>query len=151
MLEELITHGNPRHEGPSSYSLGELTMNPEQLNQQFEPIYRANPDAVNSYLKGITDLVLDAMDRQTGVCSYEDLFNEIHPLMPNAADLGIGPALADNLAQMMIEKTVDYRSRPLPDADAELAMLNKIIETMKQHGLKTAGEAIAYLHKQQIN
>lgn len=127
------------------------TLNLAALNQQFEPIYRANPDAVNFYLQGIIELVLDAMDRKTGVFCYEDLFNEIHPILPNAEDLGIDRMLADNLARMLIEQTVDYRARPLPDSDAELAILNKIIDVMKQRGFETAGEAIAYLHKQQFN
>ena len=123
----------------------------EKLNAQFEPIYRANPDAVDSIMRETTRLICAAMGRQTGVCSYDMLFDEVRPAMPSGADVGISPALADGILRLMIQQTVEQRSRFLPDAEHELAMLNRIAETMQRHGFETVGEAIAYLHKQQIN
>lgn len=125
-------------------------MNLEELNK-LEHFYRTNPNGISSYLNEVAVLVSAAMNRQTGVFSHDDLFDEIRPRMPSAADLGISPALADSVAQMIIEKTVDYRSRPLPDSDAELEMVNKIVGVMERYGFKTAGEAIEFLHRQQIN
>jgi len=123
----------------------------EKLNAQFEPVYWANPDAVESFMQETADLICTAMDRQTGVYSYDLLFDEVRPAMPSGADVGISPALADGILWLLIQRTVELRSRFLPDAEHELEMLNRITETMQRHGFKTAGEAIAYLHKQQIN
>ena len=123
-------------------------MNLEKLNQQFKPIYQKNPDAVNLYVKATARLVWEAMDRQTGVCSYDVLFDEVRPAMPSGADVGINAALADGLLRLMIQQTVDRRSQWAPN---ELAMLDRITETMKEHGFKTAGEAIEFLRKQQLN
>ena len=123
----------------------------EKLNAQFEPIYRANPDAVESVMRETADLICEAMDRQTGVCSHDMLFDEVRPAMPSGADVGISPALADGILRRMIQHIVDARSQPFLEAEHELAMLNRIMETMERHGFKTAGEAIAFLHKQQIN
>ena len=123
----------------------------EKLNAQFEPIYRANPVAVESIMREIADLILEAMDRQTGVFSYDMLFDEVRPAMPGGADFGISSALADGILRLMIQQTVEHRSRLLPDTQHELAMQNRIIEIMERHGFKTAGEAIAFLHKRQLN
>lgn len=123
----------------------------ERLNAQFEPIYRANPDAVEAIMQETGDLICAVMERQTGVFSYDLLFNEVRPVMPSGADVGISSAMADSILRLMIQQIVKHRSRSFMDAGHELAMLNRIAETMKQYGFKTAGEAIEFLHKQQIN
>lgn len=123
----------------------------EKLNAQFEPIYRANPAAVESVMRETADLIREAMDRQTGVFSDDALFDEVRPAMPSGADFGISHDLADGILRLLIRQTVEHRSRLLPDTQHELAMLNRIAEIMERHGFKTAGEAIALLHKQQIN
>lgn len=122
-------------------------MNTEQLNQQFEPIYRANPDAVKSYMEIIADSVCIAIKKQAGPFTDAMLFEQVRPSIPNAADLGICPALADGLARLLIAQTIEQLSFP----EAERNRLSQIAETMKKHGFKTAGEATAYLHRQQIN
>lgn len=123
----------------------------ENLNTQLEPICRANPDAVQSIVETTTRLIVDAMDRQTGVFSHDTLFIEVRPLMPSSADIGMNADLTDGLLRMLIEETVDYRSQPTMDPEEELEMLNQIIETMEQHGFKTAGEAIAFLRQKRAN
>lgn len=120
----------------------------EKLNAQFEPIYRANPAAVESIMGETTRLICAAMARQTGVCSYDRLFNEVRPAMPSGADVGIAPALADGILQLMIQRVVEHLSQL---SEHESAMQNRIVETMERHGFKTAGEAIAFLHKRQTN
>lgn len=126
-------------------------MNTEQLNQQFEPIYRANPDAVKSYMEIIADSVCIAIKKQAGPFTDAMLFEQVRPSIPNAADLGICPALANGIARRIIGQTIEHFSRPLLDTETERRLLTQIAETMEKHGFKTAGEAIAYLHRQQIN
>lgn len=126
-------------------------MNTEQLNQQFEPIYRANPDAVKSYMEIIADSVCVAIKGQTGVFTEETLFKQIRQSIPDAADLGICSMLADGITRKIIAQSVEILSGPGSDADTELRMLGEIAKTMEKRGLETPGEAIAYLHRQQIN
>jgi len=126
-------------------------VNFENLNAQLEPICRAHPDAIKSIVETTTCLIIDAMDKQTGICSHDTLFSEVRPLMPSSADIGMNADLTDDLLRMLIEETVDYRSRPTMSTEQELAMLNQIIETMERHGFKTVGEAIAFLRQKQAN
>lgn len=126
-------------------------MTREEFNQQFEPIYRTNPAAVEACIKELTQLICKVIDKKTGVFSYDDLFKEVRPLMPNMADLGINEMLANETVRMAISETVDCRCRPFTDAEQELKMLQTIIKEMEKQGFEKAGEALAYLHKQQLN
>lgn len=129
-------------------------MNDATTNQRFQSAYQANPDAVRSMMTTTAELVCDAMERQTGVYSYDVLFNEVRPVMPNAAELGITHQLADEILRNMIQSIVDLKCQ-LPataaESEKERAMVDRIIETMERHGFKTAGEALAFLRKQQLN
>lgn len=126
-------------------------MNFENLNAQLEPICRAHPDAIKSIVETTTRLIVKAMDRKTDAFSLDELFAEVRPIMPSGGDIGMSASLSDGLLRMLIEETVDYRSRPTMSTEQELAMLNQIIETMERHGFKTAGEAIAFLRQKQAN
>ena len=124
------------------------------LERQFESIYQANALGVTAFMRELANRVHSVMKRITGVVSYEEIFHQARTTIPNAGDLGITPVLTDYILRSVIKQAVLLQSQPpvtAEECEEELVMLDRVIEAMKKHGFKTAGEALAFLKKQQLN
>lgn len=124
------------------------------LDRQFLSVYHANSDGVTAFTAEIAERVDDAMQRATGVLSYEDIFHQVRDAIPNAGDLGITPELTDYMLRMLIHQAVAFRSK-MPateqEIEQELEALNQLKSVMQTYGFKTAGEAIEFLQKRKLN
>ena len=130
--------------------VGLTTLDKTELRQALEALIAPS---VREMAQIALSLIKPAMQRKTGAFSYDGIFNEVRPLMP-ASDLPwMTPKEVDMLVRQTIAAVVDARSidRCFDSPEDELAFLSKVTDTMKQQGFETAGQALAFLKRREIN
>lgn len=126
------------------------TSDKAELRQILEALI--NP-SIQEMTRVALSLIEPAMKRKTDVFSYDDIFQEVRPLMPTSDLPWMTPKEVDMLVRQCISEVVGARSidRCFDSPEDELPFLSKLADTMKQQGFETAGPALAFLQKRQIN